>query len=369
MRINGIGKLSAIVTALLLAACGGDDGNGNAGVAAPVTSTANIKEVVSFGDSLNDVGTYNPTTADTDKTNDVFAGLPFTTKPGTTWASYLALQYGFFLQPYERVDFGVVGTTQGSGRVVVQGGTSYAQGGATVLNDAPNGGVTQTTVAPGVTVPVQLATALSVKTQIDTYVAARTAFNAHQLVLVDGGANDLINYLSAIAAGQAQPTQAAATAIIGPAATGMVTQLGRLAAAGATNIVYNNVPDLGLTPAFKNTALQAFATQITQGYNDAVKGGIAQAGLKVQLFDAYTMLQTIVAAPAQFGLTNVDQPACNSKDPSTGQLTSLLCSQSTLNAAGADATWVFADGVHPTNGMHKIWAGLVAAQIATAIPK
>lgn len=369
MRINGIGTLSAVVSALLLAACGGDDGSGNAGVATPVTSTANIQEVVSFGDSLSDIGTYNPTLLDTDKTNDNYAGLPFTTKPGTTWASYLALQYGFFLQPYERVDWGVVGVA-GQGRIVKLGGTSYAQGGATVQTEAVNGGkVDGSALGLPAGTTVQLATALSVKAQIDEYLTTHTAFNSHQLILIDGGANDLINFAQKVAA---DPTQAAnATAVVGAAVTGMVTQLGRLQALGATNIVYANVPNLALTPAFSVAAVGAqgngLAAQLTSNYNNAVAAAIKSNNLNVQVFDVSAMLTNVVAAPASFGLSNVTTPACNST--LNGSLSALPCSSATLVAANADSTYLFADGLHPTNAAHKIWAGLAASQVMAVIPK
>jgi hypothetical protein len=122
MRTNGIGALSALVAALLLAACGGGSGDGGHDVNANAANTpqANIREVVAFGDSLNDVGTYNPTTSVGLPTSGyAFVGLPFTTKPGAPWTSYVALNYNFYLQPYERVDFGLLATSGGPGQVVV----------------------------------------------------------------------------------------------------------------------------------------------------------------------------------------------------------------------------------------------------------
>ncbi|MDR3426335.1 SGNH/GDSL hydrolase family protein [Silvimonas sp.] len=381
MRTNGIGALSALVAALFLAGCGGgsdggNDFNDNAGN----TTQANIKEVVSFGDSLNDVGTYNPTTSPGLPASGYnYAGLPFTTKPGNTWASYVALQYNFLLLPYERVDFGIPKSVvpTGTGQVVLTGGTSYAQGGATVQTDdinGPGGVVTVTLPGYGPT-PVQEATQLSVKKQIDTYLASRSSFNAHQLILVDGGANDILNFLSGLSTNPANAANA--TAVVTAAATGMVTQLQRLVAAGATNIVYVNVPDIGTTPfatmllASANPQLPALATQMSTGYNQAVAAGIANT--KIITFDTAAMLKNVQANMSQYGMVNVNSPACNAKaqtsttDPTS--LTSLICSTATLVAPGADSNYLFADYVHPTNGAHKIWAGLVMQQILPSIPK
>ncbi|WP_283148640.1 SGNH/GDSL hydrolase family protein [Silvimonas soli] len=410
MRTNGIGALSALVAALFLAGCGGgsdggNDFNDNAGN----TTQANIKEVVSFGDSLNDVGTYNPTTSPGLPASGYnYAGLPFTTKPGNTWASYVALQYNFLLLPYERVDFGIPKSVvpTGTGQVVLTGGTSYAQGGATVQTDAPNGGVVNVT-SGGQTFQVQQATALSVKSQIDLYLGARSSFNTHQLILADGGANDLLNYFSAqngttvvgllssvATTGTLDAANAAVTAFAKTTADNMVAQLQRLPTAGATNVVYVNVPDIGTTPfagatvAGFNQTLTAMGGQaaglvavtgylptlmstMVAAYNAEVAAGIANT--KIITFDTASMLKTVQAAPAQYGMVNVTSPACNANAETTpgnpATLTSLICSTATLVAPGADSNYLFADYVHPTNGAHKIWAGLVVQQILPSIPK
>ncbi len=255
-------------------------------------------------------------------------------------------------------------------RIVKLGGTSYAQGAATVQTDPANGGkVDGSTLGLPAGTTVQLATALSVKTQIDQYVADRTSFNSHQLILIDGGANDLINFAQKVAA---DPTQAAnATAVVGAAATGMVTQLGRLQALGATNIVYANVPNLALTPAFSVAAVgttgNGLAAQLTTAYNTAVANAITANKLNVQVFDVSAMLTNVVASPATYGLSNVTTPACNST--LNGSLSAMTCTTSTLVAANADSTYLFADGVHPTNAAHKIWAALAASQVMAVIPK
>ncbi|GGP20347.1 SGNH/GDSL hydrolase family protein [Silvimonas iriomotensis] len=405
MRTQGIGALSALAAAVLLAACGGGSDGGHDFDSNNATQTqTHIKQVVVFGDSLNDVGTYNPTTIalTTAGPNPPSPGLAFTTKPGAPWTSYVALAYNFYLQPYQRVDFGLPAVPyKGPGQVVTLGGTDYAQGGATVMTDPANGGIVNTTVGSS-TVPLQEATALSVKTQIDLYLAATPAFSSSQLVLIDGGANDILNYfqnqtnliqlLGAIGAASGDTTTATAvvTAFGKTTADNMVAQLQRLPGAGATNVVYANVPDIGATP-FAGVVQAGLATQLpstpyaglapfigdmpalmtamVKAYNDEVAAGIAST--KIITFDANALLKSVQASPSTYGMINVTSPACTSEttpgDAST--LTSLICTASTLTPGATDSNYLFADYVHPTNGAHKIWASAVLKQIQPLIPQ
>ena len=397
MRTNGIGALSALAAAVLLAACGGsEDGGHDFDSNNANQAQANISQVVVFGDSLNDVGTYNPTTATLTTAGPVPAspGLAFTTKPGAPWTSYVALNYNFYLQPYQRVDFGLPTSLNGPGQVVTLGGTDYAQGGATVQTDAPNNGVVDDATTGNI--PIQEATALSVKTQLDKYLAASPTFNAHQLILIDGGANDILNYFQnttamtnlltpILTAAQVNPAglpaalataQATVVAYGKATADNMVTQLQRLPAAGATNVVYANVPDIGTTPFASVVATSSGFAQIgtlmtamVTAYNQEVAAGIAST--KIITFDANTLLKTVQASPATYGMINVTSPACTSETTpgNAATLTSLICTQATLVSGATDSNYLFADYVHPTNGAHKIWAQAVIQQIQTAIPK
>ncbi|WP_255987301.1 SGNH/GDSL hydrolase family protein [Chitinolyticbacter albus] len=348
--------LAALMITLLLAACGGGGDTENVTPTTP-GQAAGFNQIVAFGDSLSDSGTYNPTTADADPSNDVPVGLMFTTKPGGTWVSYVALALGLPLTSNQQVNFGVVGR---GGQVFELGGLNYAEGAATVQVDAPNGGVQNQTI-PGVgTVPVQTATARSISTQIGDYLAEHgNAFNGNQLVLIQGGANDFFAFLKQVAG---NPSLGAnAPTVISNTVTAMVTQIQRLKAAGATHIVYANLPDLGSTPQFRNTPLAGLATTLSTNYNAAVKSALASSNSGVVVFDTQALITQAIAAPASFGFVNVTTPACTSYttpgDAST--LTALICSEKTLVSAGADQSYLFADGVHPTARGHQVWAAAV----------
>ena len=110
---------SALGAALLVAACGGG-GDGDQSTKIAFTS------IVSFGDSLSDVGTYRvPSIAAT-------GGGKFTVnaadpKTSTVWTEYLAVQMGLTSCAARLGGFGVAPTA-------VTGCRNYAQGGARVEN-------------------------------------------------------------------------------------------------------------------------------------------------------------------------------------------------------------------------------------------
>jgi outer membrane lipase/esterase len=309
---------------------------------------------------LSDGGVYNPTTADSDPGNDSPVGLRFTTNVagGLTWAEFVAQSYGLPLSVNRQVNFGVVGVT---GKVIDKGGLDYAEGGARLDVDAPNNGVINQPLPTGGTVPVQLATQRSLKTQIAAYLAAKGSFKSSQLVLMQGGANDFFAFLGGVAAGKVDPSTATAT--VTALATSMVTHLKTVKAAGATNLLYSNLPDLGLTPNFRGTPLQTLATTMANGYNAAVAQGIA--GTNIPIYDTAALIREATSKPDSFKLVNVTQPGCTSKDTS-GAVTSLLCTAQTLVAPTVPSNYLFADGVHPTTAGHVFW-GTGAATMAKQV--
>lgn len=374
----------------LLAACGGG------GDASAPADTRNVKELVSFGDSLSDIGTYNPTTADADLTNDVPVGLRFTSKPaaapvGSVWVEFFAREYELSITPNRQVNFSglnplngtPVGTPGTRGQVYALGGNGYAEGGARIDTELTVNAKGQTivdgvvTVAPGVT--YQSATALSIKSQIAKYKAARTSFNASQLVLIQGGPNDFFAFLAAAGAGLVTADAPAIAAVIDKNATSMVTQVKTLVTLGATKVVYANMPDLSVTPQFSSAPapIKSLALQLSTGYNDAVAKKLAAEvdPKKVVIVDTAGLVAKAIASPVSFGLVNTTAMACNNDTtPSAVQLppttdptkvSALTCNGKTLVAANADTNYLFADGVHPTIAGHTI-LGKTAAATAKA---
>lgn len=369
----------------LLAACGGGGGSSNSTASTGPAGGVSM-QVVSFGTSLSDAGTYSPVVA------AQFGGGRFTTNPGQVWTQNVATYYGGTLSP------AVVG---GFGQALAPaGGLDYAQGGAEVVNAQGLGWAPNNLAA----------TTTPIVTQVANYLSAHGSFNANQIVLVEGGANDILANLSALlvavqtdVAGGMTPQNAILKEVsttLGPAAQALVTQVATIVSKGATHVVFVNVPDIGQTPQGVKIGLQngAAAQQLTSGivqtFNGIVAAGLQAANLPagtVIPVDSFTWLDTLIATYQAngFSVANTDT-ACNlttmqasatayaTQNPSVllpGQTaqafgaalaSSLFCSPQTLTAANADQTYIFADNVHPSTRTHLLFAQYVESKIAAA---
>ena len=260
--------------------------------AAPVFAEEAYTQTYFFGDSLTDSGHFQNTLPANIRDQ---AGR-FTTNPGWIWAQWVADHYG------------TDATTDN------QGGTNYAIGGARI--DTP------------------VANTIPVTAQVELYLSrsgGRADPNA--LYTVWGGGNDLLAF-----------------DFNAPVGTQMVEAVGTLQAAGARYILVPTVPDAGLTPFAISLGggVPALATSIASTFNERIFGALADAGLRVIPLNTFQVQQEIAADAARYGFTNITTPAC------TGS--SLTCTPDTLVVPGADQTYLFADGVHPTSATHRILA-------------
>lgn len=332
-------KVSAAILAAtisLLAACGGHGSSSGIGSGAGSGTGAPAGgvhlQVVSFGDSLSDVGTYAPIAS-------VVGGGRFTTNPGQVWSQDVAQYYGDTLTAAFTIDI--------AHNLKAQSGLGYAEGGATVATPA-NLYSFLTNVIGNIEMPVNQ--------QVSSYLSAHGAFNANQLVLVWIGANDVLR------AG-ALP---AAAATVQTAANALAQVVGQIVQNGATHVVVVNVPNVGLSP--KGIAQPdggANLTQLSQMFNDNLNAALQADGLqgKVIQVDSYTWVNQMVANFQANGFTvSNTSVAC---DPSkTPDQTSLLCSPGTYVTSNADQTYMFADDLHPTTHLHALFAQYVEQQIA-----
>lgn len=271
-------------------------------------------QTVFFGDSLTDGGFFRSLLP----ANVQNVTGQFTTNPGYVWSQYLADYY----DSNANVAWKATGATP-----VLADGNNWAVGGARVGTDSVG--------ALGYTP--------SLASQYARYLSSGHAVDPNALYTVWGGANDLF-------AVQANPSQA--SAIIGGAVTAQVGLVNALTQAGAQYILVPTIPDLGLTPSSRagGAAAMAQGTALTNSYNTALFGGLASAGLHVIPLDTFHFLQEVVASPGQFGITNVTGTACQPQI--TAQ--SLTCNPTSLVDPGAPNSYLFADGVHPTSGAHKV---------------
>ena len=125
-----------------------------------------------------------------------------------------------------------------------------------------------------------------------------------------------------------------------------------------------NLPDMGRTPAgaASGAAGAAALTGLSVSvFNSALNIGLNNIGFDVIPVNVQGFLSEILGNPGLYGFTNTTTPACTSVV--SGSLTSLACTPSTLVNANSPNNYVFADGVHPTTGTHKITAQYIASII------
>jgi outer membrane lipase/esterase len=368
------------LTGTLMVACGGGD---------PVGPKVAINRVVVAGDSLADVGTFGLKFT-VQKAGDA-AGYPI-------WPQLVANSFG--LSGADQCNFyGFTGTIFAPNPTA--GCTNFAIGGAKIVYDDPNQAIAQ--INP-LNIGVQLANR-----------AAGGNYAATDLLLIDGGGNDLAALTGAYLAAQSNPNgyiaflaQQLDTVTINGLLTSNPTTGGALAAGayaveladtfydvitaqaldkGAMHVAILNAPDITLTPRFKavllgvtaqTDAATAAAIKVAiQGWTQAFNAQLAARAAgdsRVALVDFYADFADQGANPDDYSLTNIADASC----PVTGTGTDGLpeydfptCSDVALDAiTGKTAGWwqsyAFSDGFHPTPYGHQLLAASVNRALARA---
>jgi phospholipase/lecithinase/hemolysin len=142
----------------------------------------------------------------------------------------------------------------------------------------------------------------------------------------------------------ADPTPTNLSALPGLAVNNLIASIDTLADAGARNFLVVNSPDLGSTPAFRNTGNAALMTLLSQTFNTDLENQLnmlatAKPQLDIELFQLDDALNSLIADPSDHGLSNVTD-ACF-----TG---SAVCTD--------PSTYLFWDNLHPTTRTHEILA-------------
>lgn len=332
--------LASAALALGLTACGGEsDQSGNS------SSTPQVQRMVVFGDSLSDAGTYTPAAAPV-------GGGKFTTNPGPIWAETVASQMGVALTP------AVMGYANQVQTCPKPGCFDYAQGGSRVTD--PNG-IGHNGGAGALTYPVKQQLA-------NFYAASNNTFNgSSDVVFVFGGNNDIFYWAAAVATPNSGVTPAIATAQVQQAATDLVSYIKDMISKNATQLYVFNLPDSSLTPqgVGSGPAGQALLHALVGTFNTTLQTGLA--GTTARVIDFNSQLTAVIQNGAQFGFVNTSTPVCdatkiNALVPSAGG-SSLFCSANTLITGGNVQTYLFADGVHPTTGGHRLIASNVLQRL------
>jgi outer membrane lipase/esterase len=365
-RAMGRRILGACMLAVLASCGGGGDGD--------QSPKLQISRIVSFGDSLSDVGSYN-TIALAGQVS-LAAGLGGTANSGKftvnsagakNWIELLAAQYGVAAPCPAQTGLQSVGPLVGFAQATQDFADcfAYAQGGARVTEDVGPGNVG---TLPGASSGALGQLTRPVEKQVLAHLAKGTggdSFSSDELVLVLAGGNDLFINLALVGAGAIDvPTAVGLMATAGTQLADLVKD--EMLAKGASHVVVVNVPDVSLTPDSLEAGAQAQALtkSLTVAFNDALAAGLAGiSSPQVVFVDAFTQSQEQAAIPEQFDLSNVTDRAC---DPALSVIdTSLVCNANTL-IAGDTSKFLYADGVHPTPYGYKLLAQFVADRLVKA---
>jgi len=366
---------TALAAAAFLAGCGGSDpGDQSPRVA--------FKQMVNFGDSLSDVGSYDVGVVKVQGGGHFsINGQGATGLLYTNWTEFLAAtlklpqpcaaQTGLTpVAPFVPT----VGDETPAFHDASTGGTctSYAQGGSRVTNPIGPGNKALLNPADSSTYSNALgALTIPVTTQIDNYLAHNgQTFNADQLVTVFAGGNDVFINLALVSAGQLSPT--AAVTAMGTAGAELAAYVNqKILAKGATHVVVVNLPDVSITPLAlgQSAQVQGLIKTMTTTFNSQLQAGLTASPTLV-VVDAFAASEDQAANKAQYGLADVSTPACDL----TKVNSSLLCTKATLIAAAAPAasgaiasnanTYEYADTVHPTPYGYRLLAELVGEKLA-----
>ena len=365
--------LTSIAVATFLTACGGG-GDSSTGA---FDTRIRFAQVVTFGDSLSDVGSYQVGTV------AALGGGKFTVNgvDNNVWSQALAASLGAGTQCAAQT--GLLPNNSATGAAVVNNPlcNNYAQGSGrvTAVGSGPNGVALQKPPFNQVNLGL---IADSIQNQMNRHLTKVSAFGATDLVTVNGGANDFfvqLGGLGAAATGGAA-AQGAATLAGWPAATvaavgaggadavnaasgAAVAAMGQagaelamyvktlIVAKGAKYVVVRNLADINSTPlglAF-STPTKQLSTAMTTTFNDNLKRGLdGVAG--VIYFDDYARGQAITANPSAFGYSNATGTACGLNAfslPGDTVGSSIICTAKTL-VPGDTSRYFFADSVHPT---------------------
>jgi phospholipase/lecithinase/hemolysin len=373
---------SAVASALLLAACGGGNDAqlpGTLGTSGAPASKGTFAAVVSFGDSLSDVGAYAPATSLAGNGAPPYFGGKFTTNSatGTVWVENVAASLGLLVTPHE---VGFAGSSVKCPAAAVPAlattCTGYGQGGARVTD--PNG-IGKSGGA--LTVPV--------KTQIANHLARFGSFKTSDLIVVFAGSNDVFANFGVFGAEAARVQAEAAAGRLTADAASQALLNAQLAAQGAMKqaalelagyvrseilakggryVAVLTLADIADTPfgASLTPSARPVLTALSETFNLWLRDGLAAA--PVQIVDSLPYFKDVRANPARFGFVNATVPACDGAKIAAitaGRVTdgsSLFCNVTPgvpYNGlrSGADATsWFFADAVHPSTGGHKAFS-------------
>lgn len=337
---------SALLMTMTLVACSGGGSD--------VPAKPQFSAQVSFGDSLSDVGSYQPGLIGSLGGGQFTINAASSVKPftPTNWTEMTSVKLGIAGGlPCAAITGGF-----GAASSVHPTCYGYGEGGARITSAS---GVGNVGAGGPMTIPVT--------TQIATHLANHGgAFSGTELVTVMAGANDVFTQAGMIGVVPGF-TPASAVAGVATAATQLGAEINtNILGKGATHVVVINVPDIASTPQ-ATPASAGLLNLLVTTFNSTLKAGVPDSAMVLNV-DAYTASKDEVANPSKYLLTNVTATACNlnfgfnalatSGVPNSGS--SLVCNANNLNTGVLPTDhYLFADKVHPTPYGHLLFATYV----------
>ncbi len=347
------------------------------------SSSALRYQVISFGDSLSDVGTYAPAAAR-------FGGGRFTTNPGEVWTQILAQAYGDTLIAAYTGKFKTPLTRNPLG-------FGYAQGGSRIEHPVPFSGNTalysnahenhQTDATPqqalrnahknirqrksGKENTLGLMN-MSIAAQIESHLENNLRFTPSQLVLINGGSNDIM--ANAVAAAIGEIGFAEAIRSVQTAASQYAGLIQKLYAHGAENLIMTNMPDLGHTPiGMTDIETSTVLTQLSLLFNTTTLKCLETqlpAEHSVVFIDTFSYLNQVLDAYKEYGFSVSNTGiACKMEALPAYYQSTLFASPKIYVEPNADQTYMFADGAHPSTRMHALFAQHIQTQFEASLAK
>jgi outer membrane lipase/esterase len=292
--------LAAAASALLLVACGGGT----------VTSKLSPTRVIAFGDGMADVGQ---------------TGNRYTVNDGSVnnWTQFVANSYDRGLTPAS------------------QGGLSYAQGNARIVDKPDAGGDSSTP---------------TIQEQIDAFLAGNT-IGSEDLIIVSAGTSDVIVQARGALDGTQTADQASANAE--QAGRELGKQIQRLVAAGAKHVVVAGTYNLGRSPWAVQLGSDGMLQTLSTSFNSGMLVTLVNDGANVLYVDFALYFNQQTASGSN--VSNYTTPVCTSVDPGpgigtgAGQVNSKLCTSATILPGANYGDYLFADRIYPTPRGHTLF--------------
>lgn len=353
-------SLAAAAAALVLVACGGGDD----------PAPFQYDKLVSFGDSLSDLGTHNVGTIKflADNTGGAGRWTINSAAGNDMWTERLAAQVGVDKPcPAETGLLPNIEDIDGAPVTTMAGCFSYAQGSSRITDPlGPNSYALQALNQQTLGL-----IAKPVADQMAAHLAASGgSYSGKELVTILAGANDVFMELAFLGGplGAATPEDAVIRVATAGAALGQLIKT-QVVDKGAKRVLVLNVPDVAGTPFAKSLGPSgvALVDAMTTAFNAQLAAQLKDVP-NVRLGDAYAVSKDQGANPAAYGLSNVTDVACGPNALSvsaTANGTALVCNSNYL-VDGDTSRYQFADDVHPTPYGHQLLAQFALKELAQA---